>query len=264
MKLGISTACFYGNQHVEDSFPLIAKAGADVAEVFLNTDSEYDEDFAKKLVTIKDNENIKIHSLHAHGTTFEPELFSDYGRIRDDAEIVLKKVLRAGYLLGAKYYTFHGPFTKNGRPEKINYQRYASIINRLCDIAEDYGMMLAYENVNWCRFSVPEFFGKLKDECPKLRATFDVKQAVFSDIDPYRFLEVMGDRLVTVHLCDMTKDKKPCMPFYGDVDFAKLLQTINKINPDAGVMLEVYSTAFKEINELKDCFAKLKIMQESL
>ena len=71
MKLGISTACFYLREHVEATFEILHSMGVDTTEVFLNTFSEYEKSFVEALKERKGD--IRVHSLHAHGTCFEPE-----------------------------------------------------------------------------------------------------------------------------------------------------------------------------------------------
>ena len=54
MKLGVSTACFYGKEHVEDTFEILKNMGVDTTEVFLNTFSEYEKPFVEELVKRKE------------------------------------------------------------------------------------------------------------------------------------------------------------------------------------------------------------------
>ena len=103
MRLGISTACFFGRENVESTFDVLRSMNVDVTELFLNTFSEYEKPFVDALVERKGD--IKVHSVHAHGTCFEPELFSSYDRIRDDAEQTFRKVCYAGFVTGAKCST---------------------------------------------------------------------------------------------------------------------------------------------------------------
>lgn len=262
MKLGVSTACFYGREHVESTFDILRSLSVDTTEVFLNTFSEYEKDFVEKLVQRK--EDMRVHSLHAHGTCFEPELFSSYSRIRDDAELIFRKVCAAGFMLGAKYLTFHGPFIKPNRTLNINYERFAARLNTLCDIAESYGMQIAYENVNWAYFCTPDFFKTLKPLCPKLKATLDVKQAIYSDIDVYKFLEVMEDRLVTVHICDMDGANNPMLPGKGKFNFRKFFRALAETNPEVAVMLEVYENCYTTYADLGENFNEVNKLIASL
>lgn len=255
MKLGISTACFYNKEHIEATFEVLRKLNVDTTEVFLNTFSEYEKPFVDALVERADR--INVHSLHAHGTCFEPELFADYERVRNEAEITFRKVCSAGNALGAKYYTFHGPFLKANRPNNIDFAKFCARLNQLCNIAENYGISVAYENVNWAYGYNPEFFKTVFAQCPKLKATLDVKQALFADYDPLKFLDIMKERLVTVHLCDVDNKGKACMPGKGKYNFDKLLKELSETNPDVAVFLEVYSTCYRDYDELGANFDEL-------
>ena len=47
MKIGLSTAAFYGKWEVEEAAALLGRYGAECAEVFLQTRSEYAREFAR-------------------------------------------------------------------------------------------------------------------------------------------------------------------------------------------------------------------------
>lgn len=262
MKLGISTACFYEKEHVEATFEILRSMNVNTTEVFLNTFSEYEKPFVDALKERKGD--VRVHSVHAHGTCFEPELFSGYERIRNDAEQIFRKVCYAAYTLGAKNLTFHGPFLKPGRNPNINFSRFGDRVNQLCDIAESYGLQIAYENVNWAYFNTPDFFKNLKEHCPKLKATLDIKQAFYSEIDPYKFLDVMEDRLVTVHICDMDNKMNPVLPGKGRFNFEKFFRELNARVPEITVLLEVYNNCYADYDELKDNYNELSAIIDKI
>ncbi|MBR7141013.1 MAG: sugar phosphate isomerase/epimerase [Clostridia bacterium] len=258
MKLGVSTACFYGKEHVEDTFEILKNMGVDTTEVFLNTFSEYEKPFVEELV--KRKELMKVHSVHAHGTCFEPELFSSYSRIRDDAEAIFKKVCISAFMLGAKNVTFHGPFAKRGRAVNVNMSDFTKRLNELCDVAENCGVSIAYENVNWAYCDTPDFFKAIKEQCPRLKGTLDIKQAIYSGVDPYKFLDVMEDRLVTVHICDMDNKNKPTLPPEGKFNFEKLFRELNARTPLVTVLLEVYNYCYRDYEHLAESYHTLRDM----
>lgn len=250
MKTGVSTACFFGREQIEDSFDVLRRMGVDVTEVFLNTFSEYEKDFSEQLAARRGG--IGVHSVHAHGTCFEPELFSSHDRIREDAEEIFKKVCAAGFMLGAKYYTFHGPFLKVDRPLNLDYLRFSARLNQLCEIASRYGIKIAYENVCWAYGNNLEFFKTLLPLCPELKTTLDVKQAIYSGIDPLKVLDVMGSRVATVHICDMDAKNHPSLPGKGRYPFAKFFKTLAADYPDMTVLIEVYKDCYGDYDELSE------------
>jgi len=250
-NIGVSTASFFGKVVTEDSLAVLSDLGVGIAEVFLGTSYEYKKSFVDCLVERKGN--IEIHSIHALGLQFEPELMSISQRARDDAERVFRSVLRAGRALSAKYYNFHGPAKLKNQRSTLDWGRFADTLNRLCDIAKRHGIRLSYETVHWCHYCTPEFFLPLKTACPNLYTTLDVKQCLQSGFDPIDYLDNMGDRLCTVHLCDIDKDGGTCLPGRGVYDFGKLFRELSKRGlGHVPKLVEVYSKDYKDIGQLVD------------
>ena len=101
--------------------------------------------------------------------------------------------------------------------------------------------------------------------CPELKTTLDLKQAWFIGPDPIKFLEVMGDRLVTIHVCDVDKSNLPTMPFKGKYSLERFFKELKKYpNIDPAILIEVYRSNFKDVEELKSCHDKLKSLIESI
>ena len=252
MILGISTASLFGRAVTEDSFEILRRLGADTAEVFLNTFSEYEKPFADSLVPRLCG--IKAHSVHCLGTQFEPQLFNPNPRVRADAESIFRKVCCAAFILGAKYYTFHGPVRLKNRKYDYDYDKLAEQINRLTDIAQSYGVNSSYENVHWTYASEPEYFSQLLPRCPDLYATLDVKQAVLAGREPLKYIEAMRGRISTVHLCDVCKDGSTALPGKGKIDFEKILREIDREYPNMRLMIEAYSEDFRTLDELRQSY----------
>ena len=74
MKIGISTATYFEKLPTEETFPYIKAAGADVAEVFMNTFSEYTPEFGRILKKNADNAGVAVYSVHASNLNYEPNL----------------------------------------------------------------------------------------------------------------------------------------------------------------------------------------------
>ncbi len=255
METGVSTACFFGREQIEDGFDRLRSMGIGVTEVFLNTFSEYERGFVSRLCDLKGD--IRVHSVHAHGTCFEPELFSSHDRIRRDAESIFMDVCAAASALGAKFYTFHGPFLKVNRPVAVDFVRFSDRMNELCEIAAEYGTEVAYENVCWAYGSSVEFFEKLLPLCPRLKTTLDVKQALYSGVEPLRFAEAMAGRIATVHICDMDENNAPCLAGRGRYDFREFFKRLKTLAPTAPALLEVYKGSYSDYDELAENHAYL-------
>lgn len=260
MKTGISTASLFLKYLTENALTALESIGADTAEVFLSTYSEYEEPFVRKLKEA--SPDIDIHSIHILSTQFEPQLFSEHQRVREDAERLFRKVCRAAQILGAKNYTFHGPLTLKKSPLNIDMSKFADTVRGLTDIAADYEVTVCYENIHYGFFSEPEFFEKLKRECPKLGMCLDIKHAVYSDADVTKLIAAAGDRLRTVHVVDML-DGGTALPGKGGYDFVRLFESLKQNGCNAPVLIEAYAKNYNDINELKTSYGYLKtIFQE--
>lgn len=252
MKLGISTASFFNRVPTESAFDILRQMRVDTTEVFLNTFSEYEKPFVDAIVPRRGN--IDVHSVHCLSTQIEPQLFSGNARVRGDAENLFRKVCYAGYMLGAKFYTFHGPMRLKKRTYTFDYIKLGNRVNQLIDIAQSYGVNLSYENVHWTYASEPEYFKQLLKQCPRLYTTLDVKQAVQAGSDPIKFLDVMGGRISTIHLCDVDKAGNTALPGYGKINFEKFFRELEKRNINVHALIEVYSRDYKDLNELKSSY----------
>lgn len=251
MRVGISTSSFFNRIATESTFDTLRNMRVDTTEVFLNTFSEYEKPFIDALVARRGN--INVHSVHALSTQFEPELFSQNLRVKADAENIFRKVCYAGAVLGAKFYTFHGPARLKKMEYIFDYAKLGERVNQLIDIAQSYGIKLSYENVHWTYCNTPEYFKKLIKYCPNLYATLDIKQAEQGGVDPYKFLDVMEGRLSTIHLCDVTKTGT-ALPGKGKFNWEKFFRELDKRSINVHLMIEAYAKDYKELIEVKESY----------
>lgn len=252
MKLGISTASFFNRVQTESTFDFLRQMRVDTTEVFLNTYSEYEKPFVDALIPRRGN--IYVHSVHCLGTQFEPQLFSGNARVRADAETLFRKVCYAGFMLGAKFYTFHGPVRLKKKDYVFDYIKLGNRINQLIDIAQSYGINLSYENVHWTYGSDPDYFKQILKQCPRLFTTLDIKQALQAGHDPVKFLDAMGDRISTLHLCDVDKAGETALPGKGKYNFEKFFRELEKRNLNIHALIEAYANDYKDLNELKGAY----------
>lgn len=252
MKLGISTASFFNRIQTESTFDILRQMRVDTTEVFLNTFSEYEKPFVDALIPRRGT--IDVHSIHCLGTQFEPQLFSANARVRADAESIFRKVCFAGFMLGAKFYTFHGPIRLKKQEYTFDYFKLGGRVNQLIDIAQSYGINLSYENVYWAYGSQPEYFKQILKQCPRLYTTLDVKQAMQAGCDPVKFLDAMGNRISTMHLCDIDKAGNTALPGRGKINFERFFREVEKRNINVHALIEVYSRDYQDLRELKESY----------
>jgi sugar phosphate isomerase/epimerase len=242
------------------------KLGFDLAEIFLTTFSEYEKDFVDELGRRRAENGVEVWSVHSLNQQYEPELYNVNPRTYADAECFYRKLCYAAQVLGARYYTFHGPALLKRTPYKFDFLHLGERSRKLCAIIGEYGAELAYENVHWTYFSTPEFFDKLKGCAPGLKACLDIKQAMQSKISYVEYLRVMSDRLVNVHLCDYYDDGRLCVPGRGVFDFCGLFKRLADVGYDGALLMELYSKDYNDYGEierglehLKECLIKSRI-----
>lgn len=254
MEIGISTASFFSKETTEASLELIHKFKIPVCEIFLSTFYEYQDSFIDELLARKGD--TRVFSIHTLNQQFEPELFNPVERTRLDCEAIYKQVAKSGGRLDAKYYTFHGPAKFKKLPYVHNYQKIGKRVEELCDMVYQYSdnkTQLCYENVHWTYFNTPEFFRQLK-EYSHIDTCLDIKQAMLSDFDIYEYIDVMGDRLKNVHLCDFDSNRKLSIPGKGTFDFVKLFATLIEKGYKGPAMIEVYANDYENYDELLKCY----------
>jgi sugar phosphate isomerase/epimerase len=265
MDIGISTACFFSKASTEDSLSIIKQLGFNVCEIFLTTFSEYIPEFA---VLLKSRLNgLKVYSVHSLNQHFEPELFNIMERTRKDSEFFFRQIGYTANLLGANYYTFHGPARLKRLPYNLNYnwiaERLAYLDNILVDLTGGI-CKIAYENVHWTYFNSPDFYLNLKP----LYATntcLDIKQAMQSNIDVYKYIEAMGNKLANVHLCDYNLDGSLALPGKGIFDFINFFSVLLQEGYSGPLIIEVYPKDYQSFDELtqsklylEECLDKAK------
>ncbi|GIM27550.1 AP endonuclease [Clostridium polyendosporum] len=264
MKVGISSANFYPHINTEDSIKLMKEMGFNCGEIFLNTLSEYEEDFVKKLTEEKEKYSFSVHSVHVYSSMFEPFLFDAYKRRREDMFKVFTKVCKAIKLLGSDIYTFHGMRAVDMK--YINYDLIREIYNNLAYISSEYGIKLAQENVSWCMSSNLDFLKFLNNEIKyPLYYTIDLKQAYKAGISPISYIDIMGDKICNFHINDRNKEQFCLLPGKGEVDYKKILNKLYDNNYDDVAIIEVYSENYKNYDEIKSSKRHLdKIFQENI
>ena len=199
-----------------------------------------------------DSFGVAANSVHAFCATFEHQLFSEYERRRKDALVLFRKVLEAAVTLNAKSYTFHGDKRADSL-KYVDFKHYGKCFDELLTMAEHYGVALGWENVAWCQSSRPEFIDIIKKSVSKdsLKYTLDIKQARRAGIDIEDYIAVMGSEIVNVHVNDYNKTSTCMLPGDGDVDFKDFFNKLSKSNYNSNAIIEVYSSNYKEISQLK-------------
>ena len=121
-------------------------------------------------------------------------------------------------------------------------------------MAQTYGVTVAQENVTRFVAEDPAFILRMREELGEECAfCFDVKQAVRSHVDCREMLSAMGERLRHIHLNDNSPEKSCLLPGRGTMDFPALFRELKTAGYDGDVIIEVYRSDFKHVQELGQC-----------
>ena len=254
MNIGISTACFYPME-TEKALSALAENGVKTVEIFFNADCELTGDIYGEIKhTVKEN-NITVLSVHPYTSAIETmTLFGDYPRRLTAILDVYNRYFEMMNDLGAKVFVLHGAlksanFLKLPDGEKLYLERYSM----LHELGKKQGITVAQENVSYCKSGDSDFLRRMKQQLGEDCAfVLDVKQALRSGLDVFEVLDIMGDRLAHCHLSDNTPDHD-CVPVgKGRLDFGRFAGELKKLNYSGGIILELYSTGFSELSQLKE------------
>ncbi|MGI6180446.1 MAG: sugar phosphate isomerase/epimerase family protein [Agathobaculum sp.] len=251
MRLGVSTACFYP-QPLEEILPVLSGMGVRAAEIFFNTESEFEPRFYERLGAQAAQLGLDIVSIHPYTSLMEGLLFfSDYRRRLEDGLTQYRRYFACAAALGARCLTFHGERDMGPPDTPERWARKCAAYRRLCALADEYGVKVAQENVAWCRSRHPDYIRALYRDVPELRYTLDIKQAHRAGQDWRVLMDAMGDRLINVHINDFSKEQSCMLPCSGMMDYTAFFSRMHRLGYDGHALVEVYRSNFGEAEELR-------------
>ncbi len=226
-------------------------------EIFINTFSELEEPFLKRVVEASREYGVNITSIHPFTSGFEYMMFfSAYKkRARESAEFY-RRFFHAAAYLGAKYTVFHGDATK---APFFGMDNYCEVLELLMRTAKSEGCTLAHENVSTARGGNPIFMRELRDRFGKGNISFvlDIKQVVRGGYDPFDMIDAMGSDIAHVHINDYSE--LGCrLPFAGKLELEAIISKIEAHGYDGKYIIEVYHGDFEDDADIIRCAAKLE------
>ena len=252
MQIGISTASLFMRQYNEEAVQTIRNLGVKTCEIFLETFSEYTRAYGEILNEKKGD--LAVNSVHLYTTHIEPQLFSENERTLKDAYCFLDRAMQAAQAFGAKYYTFHGTarYKKASRSgANDNFEKIGNALEKVRVLCEKYGVSLSLETVEWATYNRPGVFQEVRKYCPKLYTTLDIKQVRLSERPESEYLKEMAGHISHVHVSDVTKSGKTCLPGKGSYDFESLIKRLADTGFGGALIIEAYKNDYDKIEELK-------------
>ncbi|MBE6857219.1 MAG: sugar phosphate isomerase/epimerase [Ruminococcus sp.] len=261
MIAGVSTSCLYPRP-VEDSLYDLAVNGISAVEIFINTHSELKKSFACAMAETLKRFDVKCLAVHPFTCEIEPMMFfSDYERRMDDMLEYYKLYFQFMNTVGAETFVFHGGKGGPSTSREMFCERYS----KLYRTGKEFGVTVALENVARCLSGTSGFIrdvsGILGNECAFV---IDTKQALSAKENPFSFLEAGGKRIVHTHISDSGEMGDCLLIGRGRFPVKKYLTRLNELNPESGVILELYRSGFTGISDLVKSNNVLSKMIEGL
>lgn len=247
MEIGISTASLYPTL-LEDALEELVRRQIPVVELFVNTFSELFVPCTEKIRSLLDRGVTRAVSVHPFTSALESSLFfTSYSRRFEDGVELYRRYFDYAAQMGARILVFHGNHRKTSRPPQRYYERFA----RLRQAAKEMGIILAQENVYaHCSQDLSflvEMRRYLRDE---VEFVLDNKQALRSGQDPMEMANVLGDRVVQLHLSDSAPGLDCLPPGEGKFDFQKYFSLLKEKGYHGTGIVELYQNSYRSTRQL--------------
>ncbi len=247
MKIGVSTACLYPEE-TEKAVIRLANAGIDAIEIFFNADCELEGEIYAQIAETVQQRGISVLSVHPYTSAIETMcLFGDYPRRLNAILDTYKRYFEIMNRLGAKVFVLHGALKSAVLSTELYLERYSM----LYEIGKSFEVTVAQENVSYCKSGSLDFLMEMKKTLGEnCGFVLDIKQAVRSKLSPFDIYESLKGSVVHCHLSDHNTHKD-CIPVgQGSFDFKKFSQVLKESHYSGNIVLELYRSGFKNIDEL--------------
>ena len=247
VKIGVSTASLYPTQ-TEVALKYLSEQGVGYTELFLNTPSELSDSYLGQLCKIVTSSKINVRAIHPYTSELESLLFfSDYPRRVEDGLEIYRRYFEIGKKLKSKYFIFHGQNLRNPYPSARGFKN----MEKLLELAKDYGMNLLQENVARCVSSKLSYIREMKEYFgDEIGFTLDIKQALRSNLCFEEVLEEMGENLRHIHLSDHDLSHDCLLPGEGNMNLSLLKSKLNEKNFTGSLIIELYRQNYKDKEDL--------------
>ena len=183
----------------------------------------------------------------------------------------MSRAIEGTAILGCNRMILHPimPFsTRNEGYEKETYEMNLEFMNRICKVANEYGVYICLENMPMKHFSistVEETLAFVKEINDKyFRMCLDTGHCAAKGGNPADAVRLLGkEYLYAMHVHDNDGDKDHhWSPFTGVIDWEAFGKALHEIQYDGFISLEVKRTAEITENDEKELFFKGKTIAE--
>ena len=250
MNFGVSTACFYP-MDTEKACVLLAEHGVLLQELFVNCPSDVKGDALAEIRRMQRDYGLRFTSMHPFTSVIEGTLFfSDSARRFADGCDIYRHYFLAAASLDIPCFVFHGQHTSK-KAEAFPFSRTLERFELLRELAwREFGVVVAQENVVNYQSGELAFLQQMKEQLPDARFVLDFKQAVRMGVAIKTLIQLLGERIVHLHLSDHQAGASCLPPFTGVCDYAGLFQLLEQKGYQGSGVIELYRENFQDISQL--------------
>ncbi len=247
MIIGASTACMYPMLIEEALYELVSR-GVKTVELFINCSDELDGKPMQEMCKLMEENNVKAQAFHPFTSPVEPiMLFSRYERRASEILDYYERFFSAMQSVDAKVFVLHGASRLGSCTDERYLERYLSLYR----LGQKYGVAVAQENVHYCRSGDLEFLKLMVNELgDEVAFNLDIKQAIRSNLDPFAVLDVVGEKLVHVHISDNDQQHDCLPPGKGKFNFKAFIERLNQLSYQGALIVELYRQNYGKYDEL--------------
>lgn len=214
----------YGFSVTDEGFAEMRSSGMSLIEHSLAQKIYYEPKMVAELATRHD---VKLWSCHLPHT---PLNINDASTLDND----LRKIVFDRYCLeikkcadvGVNKFVMHPgtPFAdESERPERL--KRATDFSVRIADVAEQYGAVIAIEDMPHCIGRTIDEIESIVTADPRLRVCFDVNHLLNNTHD--EFIDRLGSKIITVHFSDYDfVDERHHFPTDGKIPWVQLMRKL--------------------------------------
>lgn len=228
------SSMFFHEYTTPEIFSNVSRAGLDGMEFWIETPHFWLRDLPVAEVAACRKNHPELRALTVHAPILDLNPCSINPEV---AEISIQYALRSIAIaeqLGARVLTVHpGRRTAKRSPGAADFTRFGHYLSALRDAATRNSLKIGMENMEPAVNSflcTPERVRRLLDDEPWLSFTLDVSHALAkSDEEPFRYIELCGDRLANVHI-----SRKQATTLHHPLDRSPLMAAVMNSLKDAG------------------------------
>ena len=222
---------YRANGSMQQAFMDIAAAGYAGTEMFDGNLVPY-ADRPQELRDLLQRAGLELVSVYTGGNFIYDEILpEELHRIRRAAELAAA--------VGAQRLVVGGGARRAAGTQDADYERLASALDQVTDIAEEHGLTASYHPHLTTIVESPDELARL---LPRTRIGFcpDTAHLAAGGGDPAELIRRYPDRIRHVHLKDLRSDPFGWLPLgQGVLDFADIMRAVRETGYDSWLIVEL-------------------------